>query len=195
MIHTASQKIADFLYSKEIISHDDIEVCAYGYETLISGIFDFLLVLILGLALNKLVCALVFFTMFVTVRLYTGGYHADTYLKCKLIFTLISLSVLVLSSVKFSLYTVFLVITLFGITTLFLAPVKNPNKYITNSEKLKYKKISMISVSAWSIAALITYSCLINISSVIVSTMFFITMLMIIGKYGKDDHYEEEQHS
>ena len=78
MVHRLSKMIANFLLHKNVISETEIDIYIYGYETIILGIIDFFIVLIVGLIFNQFITMLIFFTMFISVRVYTGGYHANT---------------------------------------------------------------------------------------------------------------------
>ena len=49
MIHSVALVIADFLFSKDVITEEEKEVCAYGMELIISGIISVALVIIIGL--------------------------------------------------------------------------------------------------------------------------------------------------
>lgn len=49
MIHSVAMIIADFFVSKDVITEEEKEVCAYGMELIISGIISIALVLIIGL--------------------------------------------------------------------------------------------------------------------------------------------------
>lgn len=49
MIHSVALIIADFFVSKDVITEEEKEVCAYGMELIISGIISIALVLIIGL--------------------------------------------------------------------------------------------------------------------------------------------------
>ncbi len=197
MIHGISQIIANFLLSKEIITDDERDIYVYGYETLFSGVIDFILTMGLGIVFNRLFVAFVFFVMFVSVRMYTGGYHADNYLKCKILFAIITIAVLSASYIKLPLYGEILIIILFLITTYYLCPIENPNKPLTILQKRKYRIIGLIYSVFWSIAAIITYFNITYISMTIVSNAFIITLLMIVGVYRKEgtDDDEKEQDS
>lgn len=46
MIHSVALVIADFLFSKDVITEEEKEVCAYGMELIISGIISVRLLLI-----------------------------------------------------------------------------------------------------------------------------------------------------
>ena len=81
MISTLSKIIALFLFRKKIIDIKTVPVCKYGFEVVVSTIIGFLLVCISGIVFNEFLSAMQFYALFVIVRFFTGGYHADTYFK------------------------------------------------------------------------------------------------------------------
>lgn len=185
MIHRLSKMIANFLLSKNVISEENIDIYVYGYETIILGIIDLFIIITIGLIFNQLITMLIFFIMFISVRLYTGGYHANTVLKCKIVFISICISVVLLAKFKFPYSLYILVILLYLITSFFLAPIENYNKPLTNEEQTKYRRISIAMSLFWSAAACFSYFFAIKICTTITITALFITLLMIIGEYGK----------
>ena len=100
MIHSLSRIITNFLISKNVINESEFEIYIYGFETFFSGVIDFIITLILGTIFGNIIAAVIFFVMFISVRMYAGGYHADSYLKCKIIFIGIISVVLGLGSAK-----------------------------------------------------------------------------------------------
>lgn len=70
--------------SKDVITEEEKEVCAYGMELIISGIINVSLVIIIGLITCNIWYAIVYNIMMVVIRMYTGGYHADTHLGCNI---------------------------------------------------------------------------------------------------------------
>ena len=193
MIHRLSKMIADFLLHKNVIPEAEIDIYIYGYETVILGFIDFLIVLAVGFIFNKMITMLIFFAMFISVRLYTGGYHANTVLKCKMVFISICISVSLLSGFKFPYYLYIFIMLLYLITSFFLAPIENYNKPLTSEEQTKYRRISITMSMFWSIAAVFSYFFTIKICTTITVTAFFITLLMIIGEYGKEGKINEQE--
>lgn len=61
MVHQLSKMIANFLLHKNVISETEIDIYIYGYETIILGIIDFFIVLIVGLIFNQFITMLIFF--------------------------------------------------------------------------------------------------------------------------------------
>ena len=66
-----------------------------------------------------------------------------------------------------------------------LIPIENHNKPLTSEEQTKYRRISIAMSLFWSIADVFSYFFAIKICTSITVTAFFITLLMIIGEYGK----------
>ena len=60
MIHSVALIIADFLFSKDAITEEEKEVCAYGMELIISGIISVALVLIIGLITGNIWYAVIY---------------------------------------------------------------------------------------------------------------------------------------
>lgn len=192
MIHQLSQMITDYLISKNVIQ-DEAEIYTYGYETAISAIIDCIIVLVIGAVLHHMFIAFLFFAMFVSIRFYTGGFHASSYLKCKVTFITILLIVIFSSSIKLSFGVIVLSMLHLLITVYCLSPIENVNKPLNKEEKNKYRRISVIYSFLWSIAAISMNFYIPSVSSAIASTAFFISVLMIVEIYRKEgQRYDEE---
>lgn len=192
MIHRISQMITDFLISQNVILEEEADIYTYGYETALSAIIDFVIVLVIGAILHHMLIAFLFFTMFITVRFYTGGFHASTYVKCKATFITILLIVLFCSSIRLSLSAIILIMLQFLISVYCLSPIDNVNKPLDKKEKVKYHRISVIYSFLWSVAAIIMNFYIPSVSSTIASTAFFITVLMIVEIYRKEENRHDE---
>lgn len=193
MIHRLSKSIADFLLKKDVVSESEIDIYVYGYEMIILSFIDLCIVVSIGLIFEELFAMLTFFAVFVSVRIYTGGYHANTVLRCKSVFTMISLSIIFLLKLKYPLLLYILILSLFMITCIYLAPVENSNKPLDKSEQMKYRKISISLSIVWSAVALLLYFFAIKICTAITVSAFYIMLLMVIASYGKEiKAYDEE---
>lgn len=194
MLHRISQTITNFLISKEIVEKDEAEIYIYGYETFLSGVIDLLITITLGLVFKRLLASVIYFVMFVSVRMYVGGYHADSYLKCKSLFIFITIAILSVSYIEIPLYGEILILLLFLITAYFLCPIENPNKPIRKTEKRKYRITGLIYSAFWSISAVIIYFYIQYISTIIAGNAFAITMLMICSIYRKERKIDEKEY-
>lgn len=84
MISYLSRFITLFLLQNKIVEQEKCDVYEYGFEVIISTIIGFILIFTSGILLNELLSSMIFYAMFIIVRQYTGGYHANSHLKCKL---------------------------------------------------------------------------------------------------------------
>ncbi len=189
MITFFSRRIADFLYHKNIIAEDDVEICQYGYEVLFFNLFNALLVLLMGFALHKLLYSVIFFLIFAVLRQYCGGYHAKSTVICTFVYLSAYLFVILIASSRFigEIYTLStnVVLSAAYITTIVLyAPIENPNKPIDKEEKKKYRNISVMLGLLIIMAGLIAYHINVHISAVIALTLFVVMLFMLVGMYG-----------
>ena len=67
-----SNKITDFLYKKEVISQEQKEVYIYGFTVLFLNILDILIILALGILIERYLDTIVFLMVFGITRQYTG---------------------------------------------------------------------------------------------------------------------------
>ena len=75
MIHSVALVIADFLFSKDAITEEEKEVCAYGMELIVSGIISVVLVLIIGLITGGIWYAVVYNVIMVYMIWSVQMYH------------------------------------------------------------------------------------------------------------------------
>lgn len=147
MIHRLSLEIADYLFYRRIISIDKYDVYSYGLEMIISTLAGVMLILLCGLLTNSFIHAVIFYGLFVILRMFTGGYHADSHIACKLT---LCLSFLVTNCTYYILakkfnIIMYIFISLFNlITVIFFSPVECSKKPIPNTTKKKNKFISII---------------------------------------------------
>lgn len=182
MIKKFSKSLVDILIKNNAIDSNLMEVYVYGYEVMISAISDLLITIIIGAIAGRLINAIIFFMIFVTVRVYTGGYHANTYIKCKFVFISIMICVLSLSVFYFDIFTLFFIDLFFVMIVFLTAPTENENKPLSEDEKRKYSVISRIISLCWSAFALLIFSYNSTLTVTIISTELFIGLLLAYGK-------------
>ncbi len=103
--------ITDFLLRKNVIKEEEKEIYYYGYETLIYSIWQMLLLLVLGMIMNQIVSTVIFLMVFVSMRKYTGGYHAETRMGCTFMTVVCYVTVLVMTGWLGTFYLVILLLT------------------------------------------------------------------------------------
>ena len=126
-------KIVTFLTEQEVISSEsDVQdFYRYGIEISISSFLNIFLVLLLGIIINHIAESIIFLLLFILIRSFTGGYHADTYFRCNLLMC-ITFILTVWSNCMFSnKLSLSIIIVLIFVTELIvsvLGPIENKNK-------------------------------------------------------------------
>lgn len=185
MISFLSNRITKLLCEKEIIEQDKRDIYRYGYEIIISSLISLLIVVSAGILTGYILESAVFYVVFVFTRQYCGGYHAETYLKCNVIFTIIYSAVLLVSNILLDFYNIFymgIFFTVYLAAIWEFAPVDNENKRLSEDEKIKSRKISIVLSLIWIILSLVFYFIYPKLSVVFTLTLFAVTMLIVIEK-------------
>lgn len=80
-------QIVNFITEQDVISDEsDVQdFYRYGIEISISSLLNIVLVVIAGILIHHIIESIVFLSLFILIRSFTGGYHADTYFRCNLL--------------------------------------------------------------------------------------------------------------
>lgn len=135
-------KIAEWLLLQKVINREEIEVYQYSIEVLLSDLIYIFIAIITAIVSNSFIESIIFFTSFLTLRKFSGGYHANTYLRCHFLFWANQLIMIILYKLITPEYSRFfsLIIILLGVICIFkLAPVGSVNKPLSESEKRRYR--------------------------------------------------------
>ncbi|MGB8452786.1 MAG: accessory gene regulator B family protein [Anaerocolumna sp.] len=183
MANRVAVKIADFLCKNNTIRYEDKDIYIYGFEIFFSNLINFTIVVVLGYFFNCFYQAMLFYIAFVITRSYSGGYHASTYLKCNLTFASVFLvtmfiSRLLLPTISLVYLLVFMAIYIGCI--LEYAPIENGNKKLLDSDKIKYRKISIVISICWTIIVLVLYFFAKEYAATLTFTLVMVAMLMLI---------------
>lgn len=159
MLHSLSKNIAVFLFDNN--DRFPLDVYTYGIEICLSSLIGIMLILSIGLISGYFLEGLFYIITLFAIRSYTGGYHADTYFKCNLIYVFSYLFAIGLNIFFSSLNSAFrifiyliIVITSIIVVCVF-APIENKNKTIDENSKNKFKIISIIAIILVSVTSLL----------------------------------------
>ncbi len=127
------------------------EIYIYGIELLISSFISTSVILLIGLLTKTFFESVIFLISFSAIRVYTGGYHSMTYLRCNII----SASSYVAIVIFFYLFRDLIanpIVLLSGyfltmILALVFAPVKHENKELDTADIKKYKLLSLLMIT------------------------------------------------
>lgn len=77
-----AQGTAERLVAQGIIREEDAPIYRYGLEAMYSSLLELLSILALAALIGNFWQTVLFFAAFIPLRLYAGGYHASTRLRC-----------------------------------------------------------------------------------------------------------------
>lgn len=145
-MNTVSQYVAKTLYNEGIISNENIDICRYGIEYFIILVIEILSVIILSAFIGNAIVTIVYFGAFIPLRIYSGGYHAKTKIRCYLILLIVYAvftSVVELLPLEHYMIINVVSVVLTGVSVWRFAPIAHVNKHFNEYEKTFYRKVSI----------------------------------------------------
>ena len=139
--------VADLLAEHKFISKEKVEICRYGLENLITSFLEILSILVLSIIFNNVVCTIIFLASFISLRRYTGGYHASTKLRCYVVLLVIYLIFILIIKHMPAKYDLAFEITSLSFTIFMVfryAPIVNGNKNINETERKMFRRLGII---------------------------------------------------
>jgi len=161
MFRNISVQIIDTLIESNTIKTEDKEIYLFGIQQMFTILLNAVTVVFLGILTKMLLQSVLFMTAFIPLRIYAGGFHSKTPLRCY-IYSTCFLAVILLAmrfiNVSFLIYCVLYIIS--SIIILWLSPAEDKNKPLDELEKSVYKKRTIM---FWIIESLIGSGHLANI--------------------------------
>lgn len=195
MIISLAQYIAGFLLQNDAIDGKKLDIYIYGFEILISSIINILIALIIGFVFSQAIECVIFLVIFIYMRKYCGGYHAETYLKCNVIFAIniILVMLIVKESANYPMY-VYLLISIICLAAVALfAPIANKYKPIDKEKKKRYRLIAVTLGILFSALAIVAYFFNPHYCIAIDSALLSVAVSMVIEKIMKGSGYNEKE--
>lgn len=184
MMKKLSYTIALFLCRKSNYNdyeNDLPEVVSYGIESLISLTTSIAIVVLCGVFAKNLSSAIIYYVSFIILRFVYGGYHAETNLKCKLIFIIVTLSVLVF--VSLSRYYSFLCEFVLLVVSDFSLIVMKPEITKENIDIQKLRKLSIILTLTFSFLSVVLFNIVKKISLAISLSIAVVSISLLVTKF------------
>lgn len=148
MLHSLAERIAFFLFDET--DEYPLEIYTYGMELILSSIAETFILIVLGVVFSRFLETLIFIISFSSIRFFTGGYHAKSYVRCAVV-TLIIYFICLISHEMINLFTFATVLIISGVIFFgslivigLFTPIENKNKKIENKQRLK--RISLITL-------------------------------------------------
>ena len=147
MISKFALAMANHFAEKDVYGRDKINVYKYGFELLISSVFNVLGILLISLIMHTVIGAMFFCVAFIPLRLAAGGYHAKHHWSCILGFTVIFFGFAYLHrnmNMEYALHYSLATVIVSSALIWAFAPVATPNKPLKDEHKKRQRDRSVI---------------------------------------------------
>ena len=184
MTDKLSECISMYLLRYKIIDSSMTDIVKLGIEVIISTIVNLAGIFFLGILFGRFLETVFFSLCFMTIRNYSGGYHAATRLKCNL--SLWTVTFLVLMVLHFTGSRTFIQciigIVLSGLILMIIGPLENKHKPLSANIKEINRRYMIMWFCFWSIMSIVLYHVCSSISVTILLTEIAIVILLILER-------------
>ena len=158
---------------------------------------NFILIVILGVIFHQGWQSIVFFVVFALTRVHSGGYHAQSYLKCNLVLALVFIiTITLIEAIIFSKrdYTIVVFVLFYLSVILKFAPVPDSKKQISKAEEVKFREKILLLSAVWTILILILSFVCFRVALTMAITLFVVAVLIVIQQLlsREEEIYNEE---
>lgn len=172
------------LIQHEIIAPEENEIIAFGLKQGLSMLVNIATTVLIGVLFGMWWQSIVFLLVYSPLRVFAGGVHAKTPLRCYI--ASIALVVLFLLAVQCCPKDIYLLTAIFMASAggvFCLAPIEDKNKPLDELESKVYKKRTRIILFIEIVAIIILIACdLTKIAVCIVISIFLLDLMLMLGK-------------
>ncbi|MBQ8350234.1 MAG: accessory gene regulator B family protein [Ruminococcus sp.] len=185
MLERLSEKFAGKLISAGIISETNADVYVYGFFQLAMMILNIVTTIILGVLFKLLIPCILLNLSYIPLRMNAGGHHADSPMKCYINSAIMIAALLaVIKWIPIHPAISAVLLALSGIVIWILAPVEAENNPWNDTEKLIYRRRSIVILLIETIAFVISLFFMKNwISETIMLGIVTESLILIIGRF------------
>lgn len=136
-----SNMVTNLFIMMSVIQEEDKELYQYGVEQICSIVLNIMTTVIIGVLYGMISEILIFMFAYIPLRIYAGGFHAKTSLRCYL--CSVAITIIALSVMKFVKIPYFICIIAAAVSSIVIlsaAPIEDKNKPLDSVEKTVFKK-------------------------------------------------------
>lgn len=134
-----SEKIINIFIDKGLILKEEKELFICALEQIFAYILNLFSIILIGVVFNMLFEAILFTLTYIPIRIYAGGYHAKTQLRCYIFSVFMLISVLFILKVSINVLAISILAIIGSFIILLLAPVEDKNKPLDDIEIKVYR--------------------------------------------------------
>lgn len=191
MLNIFAQKLTSLLYGHSHLEDNRRSVYVYGFELLLSTTAAIISILIISTVFSCPLSGALFLLVFISLRLFSGGYHASTYGRCFLLTNFVyclsaetaKLIIVFIPSDTFGIFHIALTFTA-AIPIVLLSPVRNTKHPLSETRYNRNKLVARLVLLFWACLSFIMSLFLEGYySSLITVTLTAVAVMMIIPKF------------
>lgn len=143
MLNKSANSLVRLLEKYYDLSDEERPVYVYGFELLLSTLSSMITIFSVSIIIGKPGYAIFFMLFFFSLRLFTGGYHAKTYLRCFITTNTLFIATILLTKfiLFFQLKWIMPILVIISSTVIWIfAPIKNIHRPCSEESYIKNKK-------------------------------------------------------
>ncbi len=198
MIEKISKKILSFVAAYVPMDEDTTEVYQYGIEISISTALNILITMMIAFIVGDPLCGIIFLICMVLIRSYSGGYHAESYLKCNctmvVMFSLafgISKLLVYFNLAEFHIMASALMLAFIPLYA--FSPVKNEHKPLSEKKTKKCRIASIVLYIFTGLVGLFGVSIGSLYGSMIIVTLIEVSVMILFETHQQRRKQDEDQ--
>lgn len=185
MSEKTADRITEYLRREGGIKTDDAEIYRYGFDVFIYSFMQLMLLLAIGAAVHRISATIIYLASALSLRRYTGGFHARTRLGCTCIACLLLGAVLFATSFCRGIFiypvTYPVCAAFYLICFALYVPVEHENKPLSDKQKRTYKRWAFFISIFWLTIAVIAKYLRADIGDVIISALVVVAVSIVVS--------------
>ena len=160
MLNKSANCLVGLLEKFYDISEEERPVYIYGFELLLSTLSSMITIFSVSIIIGKPGYAMFFMLFFFSLRLFTGGYHAKTYLRCFITTNTLFIATILLTEfiLFFHLKWIMPILVIISTAVIWIfAPIKNIHHPCSEESYIKNKKRAHLLSSLYSLIFIYIY--------------------------------------
>lgn len=183
-MESLSERIADLYVKRNIIDAEEKDVYKCGLELIFNDVVTFCVIIIASAFLWRACYAAEFLLTFCLTRIFCGGYHAKKAYICRLtMFATFAASMLVSTyAARSDAYVLTVVMLAAFIIVCRLAPVRHPNKTLTEAQIVKNRKRSIVAFVFFATCAELLFAFISKMDGAVIAiSLAAVAVLAVVG--------------
>lgn len=176
--------LTEKLIEMQIINLEEKDIYFYGFKQGFLLLLNIITMIIIGFLFNMIWESIIFMVSYSILRVYAGGYHASTPIRCYLFSIVMIVAVLLLmKSIPWNGFISIIITISSGINIFLMAPVEDANKPLDPEENRKFKKRTNIILGILIVLALsLWFGNRREFSICIIMGICLISIMLVLGK-------------